>query len=280
MGSTIIYIGDNLPIIKLYNKGEDVCKRSTNADLFKKLFHHIKTRRIKLTTFWIPSHLDNPQAKTKKGLPKKRPVWVQNYHIKGNKEADRMAERAAEIAKLPELILEPFKDLVNKLKLIQNRLATIITHLPNRKRNKQVHVPKPVSISKESAIARSKHCITVVQNTVQCTKCLSQCSMNSSCFWEFINSACNPARKPSYFNNIAIEGSVRVGNIVSHSTHKMYSYRGIKYCGACGFMAGAVMRALKNECKGVKGRSTHGQRVLDAIASGLLPPNVSEWPGE
>ena len=71
--SIIIYVGDNPPAIKLYNKGEAICKRSTNADLYNKLFHHIKSRRIDFSTYWIPSHLDNPEAKTKKGKPKVRP---------------------------------------------------------------------------------------------------------------------------------------------------------------------------------------------------------------
>ena len=45
-------------------------------------------------------------------------------------------------------------------------------------------------------------------------------------------------------------------------------------------MAGAVMRALKFPCKGVQGRTIHGQRVLDALAAGILPPYVSKWPDE
>ena len=182
VGANIIYIGDNLPVIKQYNKGEDVCKRSTNADLYAKLFHHIKTRQILLTLFWIPSHLDDPQAKTSKGLPKKRPDWVQDYDIKGNKEADRMAERAAELAQIPELLFLNFKECVDTLRLVQDRLATVILHLPQRKKVKQFHVPKPVPLSKEQAIARSQHCITVEQDTVQCSACLSQCGIISSCF--------------------------------------------------------------------------------------------------
>ena len=227
---------------------------------------------------WIPSHLDDPQAKTSKGLPKKRPDWVQDYDIKGNKEADRMAERAAELAQIPELLLLNFKECVDTLRLVQDRLATVILHLPQRKKVKQVHVPKPVPLSKEQAIARSQHCITVEQDTVQCSACLSQCCINSSCFWEFIKSQCNPAKRPSSFSNIGINGPIRVGNRVSHDSHSIYSYRGIKYCSGCGYMAGAVMRELSKACKGVQGRTVHGQRVLDAIAANIFPPGVSEWP--
>ena len=150
-------------MIKLYNKGEAVCSRSTNADLYKLLFHHIKSRQIKLSTYWIPSYLDNPKAKTKKGLPKQRPDWVQDYDIKGSSEADRMANRAAEIAQLSDVVIDGFKDHVNMLLSVQNKLATIITHLPNRKRPKHNPVPKPVIASKEQAMAKSEHCLTVAE---------------------------------------------------------------------------------------------------------------------
>ncbi len=189
-----------------------------------------------------------------------------------------MANRAAEIAQIPELVFQNFMECVETLEAVQNRLSTIITHLTQRKRPKHFQAPKPAPITKEQAIARSEHSITVVQNTAQCSQCFSQCSMNSTCFWEFIKSKCNPAKKPSSLSNIAIDGPVRVGKQVSHASHKMYVYRGIKYCGGCGYMAGALMRALTKACKGVQGWTIHGQRVLDALAAGILPPYVSEWP--
>ncbi len=169
-------------------------------------------------------------------------------------------------------------DHVDKLLCVQNRLATIVTHLPNRTRPKHNPAPKPEVASKEQAIANSEHCLSVSNNTVQCSACLSRCNLNSACFWEFIKSKCDPANKPSSFNIIALNGQVRMGSIVSHETHKLFSYPGIVYCGGCGFMAGAVMRALKTTCKGVQGRTIHGQRVLDALAAGILPPYVSKWP--
>ena len=278
VGSNIIYIGDNLSIIKLFNKGPDVCRRSSNADLFKLLFQYMEQRDILLTAFCIPSHLDNPQAVTKKGVPKTRPDWVQDYDIKGNNEAGRLACRAAEIAKIPELLFLSFKECVETLYAVQNRLATIITHLPQRKVSKNNPVPKPAPETKEHAISSSEHKITVVQNTVQCSSCFSQCNLNSACFWDFVKSKCHPAHKPSTFSNIAIVGSVTIGKQVSHASHKMYVYRGIKYCSLCGYMAMGVMRALAKTCKGVEGRTIHGQRVLDALAAGVLPQYVSEWP--
>ena len=64
---------------------------------------------IDFSPMWMPSHLDDPFAKDNKGKPKVRPLWVQERDIFGNKEADRLADRAAEIAELPEHVVEPCK---------------------------------------------------------------------------------------------------------------------------------------------------------------------------
>ena len=191
-----------------------------------------------------------------------------------------MAVRAAELARLPEKNSDELKEHINMLHCIQNRLATIITHLPNRKRIKSNPVPTPAKESKEQAMAKSEHKLTTSGAVVRCSVCLSQCNFNSTCFWEFIKSKCKPAESPSTFNVISINGQVRVGNISSHISHSMFSYRGIKYCSYCGYMAGSLMRSLKQQCKGVQGRTDHGQRVLDALASGILPPNVTAWPDD
>ncbi len=68
--SIIIYIGDNLPVIKLYNKGEAICKRSTNADLYKKLFHHIKSRRIDFQLIGSPRISTIQRLRPRRGNPK------------------------------------------------------------------------------------------------------------------------------------------------------------------------------------------------------------------
>ncbi len=161
---------------------------------------------------------------------------------------------------------------------VQHRLATIITHLPKRKQTKSYPVPKPLIDKKEQAMAKSEHNLSTCGVIAKCSKCLSQCNLNSGSFWEFIKSKCTPAHSPSTFNAIAIQGQVRMGDALSHVSHPMFSYRGIKYCGQCGYMAGKLMRSLKLQCKGVQGRTIHGQRVLDSLAANLLPPNVTTWP--
>ena len=91
----VVYFGDNKQVVDLFNKGEAACAKASNYDLYRLLFAFIKDKRLDFTVYWMPSHLDNPQAKTKKGKPKERPLWVHNHAIKRNNEADRLADRAA-----------------------------------------------------------------------------------------------------------------------------------------------------------------------------------------
>ncbi len=124
----VIYFGDNKPVIDLFYKGEEACAKASNADLYKLLFAFIKDKNLNFILYWMPSHLDDPNATNSKGQPKWRPAWVQDHDIVGNKEADIMADRAAEIAELPEWIVEPLLDCLRMVKLIQLRIATIVTY--------------------------------------------------------------------------------------------------------------------------------------------------------
>ena len=60
---------------------------------------------------------------------------MQDHDIVGNKEADKLADRAAEIAELPDLIVQPVIDAQKMAKHIQLRIATVICNLPKRKKN-------------------------------------------------------------------------------------------------------------------------------------------------
>ncbi len=149
------------------------------------------------------------------------------------------------------------------------------------RRNKHKHepaIPKLPKDTKEQAFKKSKHFLETNDHWVRCLVCHSSSNINSSCIWEFIASDCIAAKKPSNKNIIALNGQVRVCNKLSHISHAMYAYRGIKYCAHCGYMVRSVMHGLAQPCKGITQRSIHGQRVLDALAADLLPIGVTEWP--
>ena len=227
----------------------------------------------------MPSHLDNPPAKTKKGKPKVRPVWVHDHDIKGNKEVDKLADRAAEIAELPGWLVEPLIDNVRMVRLIQLRLATIVCNLPKRNIKKSIshgYNPTPGKPSKEQAMANSEHLLRTIEMVAQCSECLSMVHLNSPDFYAFLRTPCIPAVR-SHACNVSIVGQIRIRNQESHPTHDMYSYRGIQYCNKCGYMVKRRMQNLIKPCNGSDRRSVHGQRVLESITRQELPPGVDCW---
>ncbi len=152
----------------------------------KLLFDFVKNKRLDLTVYWMPSHLDDPQAKTKKGKLKVRPVWVHDHDIKGNKEADKLADRAAEIAELPGWLVEPLIDNVRMVRLIQLRIATFVCNLPKRNIKKSIshgYNPTAGKLSKEQAMANSERLLRTSDMVVQCSECLSKVHLNSPDFY-------------------------------------------------------------------------------------------------
>ncbi len=88
----------------------------------------------------MPSHLDEPDNK------KERPDWVSDTDIMGNNEADRLAGFGANSGELNLNIVRPILRVTNAAKQIQARFASILYHLPNRKRDKHtkaIRVPNP-----------------------------------------------------------------------------------------------------------------------------------------
>ena len=277
--AVVVYFGDNKPVIDLYYKGQDICAKASNADLYRLLFAFIKNKKLTLHMFWMPSHLDDPNACNSKGEPKERPEWVQDHDIVGNKEADKLADRAAEIAELPEWVVQPVIDAQKMAKHIQLRIATIICNLPKRKHvSKQWHDFAPPKINPlTQAEADTEHNISVTTSVAQCSKCLSKVHIKSAAYIAFLKAPCKPAQFTDN-HTASISGQVTIRNKTTHITHNMHSYRGVKYCAACGFIAQRRMQSLIKPCNGSDARTMHGQRVLDAIAAQQLPPGVTHWP--
>ncbi len=278
----IVYFVDNKQVVDLFNKGQASCAKASNSDLYKLLFAFIRDKDLDFTVYWMPSHLDNPQAKTKKGKPKVRPVWVHDHDIKGNKEADELADRAAEIAELPSWLVDPLIDTLRMVRCIQLRLATIVCNLPRRQYKKSInHGRAPVldRNTKDQAMAKSEHSLSTTNMVVQCSECLSKVHFNSPHFHEFMRSPCTPVNVHTNKRIcVSIIGQIRIRNQMSHPTHDIYSHRNIQYCNKCGYMVKRRMQNLIKPCNGSDRRSIHGQRVLEAIARHELPPGVNFWP--
>ena len=127
------------------------------------------------------------------------------------------------------------------------------------------------------AEANTEHNISVTASVAQCSKCLSKVHIKSAAYIAFLKAPCKPAQFTDN-HTASIIGQVTIRNKTTHITHNMHSYRGVKCCAACGFIAQRRMQSLIKPCNGSDARTIHGQRALDAIAGHQLPPGVTHWP--
>ena len=87
---------------------------------------------------------------------------------------------------------------------------------------------------------------------------------------------------------------LQVAHQITHPSHNLYNMRGVIFCMKCGSMSGGtsikglVKPCLRPEVEGRAGkgfsRGAHGQRVLEALARGVMPEpirrNFGGWPDE
>ncbi len=163
---------------------------------------------------------------------------------------------------------------------VQIRLATIVCNLPTRSKAKRLptqRVPKP---DKEVAIALSAHNFISHKGILSCVACKARTTLNSSTSWNLIRSECLPAIIHRPNQPIIIPEPIVIGKKVSHASHHLRDFRGIKFCNDCGFLATQKMKGLAAPCVGPMGRTAHGTNVLKAIAEHKVPPGVTRWPDD
>ena len=70
---------------------------------------------------------------------------------------------------------------------------------------------------------------------------------------------------------------VHLGNKDTHSTHKLYTLRGLMYCKKCGARSATRLNKLSRVCEPP---SDAGVAALAALSQGKLPPNMNAWPSQ
>ncbi len=160
-GTILTYVGDNKPVIDLYNKGRAACKTATNADLYNLLYKYIDDKHITLKLIWMPSHLDDPES------DKVRPGWVTDLDILGNGVADALATWASNACELDLNVIGKVIFYTHLCSTIQLRLATIICNLPNRAHHRKITNVKLLKISFEEAIDMSRHLVHTEKGCAQ-----------------------------------------------------------------------------------------------------------------
>jgi len=271
----VVYITDNLPLYDNFKEGEHKCIKSTNHDLYKLLFLHIKNKKLDFQIWWMPSHLDEEEGKDKE-----RPEWVEDAHIQGNDQADRLAKIAARYVELDMNAVSPTLHYNKLVTRIQRRLIAILIALPHRKPLPRPQPRQAIKIDKpsvEQLVSNSEHYVYLTSSgKYQCLQCQSSLSPKDSNFTNWIRSSCTPIAPKA--NPLApIGATIQIGNASSHPSHPIAVYKGLHICVKCGFLGNAKMHKLSEPCLGEKS-SRYGIRNLKAVQRGDLPPQISSWP--
>ena len=153
--ATLEYITDNKGLFVTFNKGPIAGARATNCDLYDDIFKVTIEKAITLSVRWMPSHIDE-EGKPKKKIPEG--VVVSDLDIKGNRQADILAGIAAKRVCVPLNVSAPILYHMSLVRRIQNRLATILTCLPDRPFNKH-KAPKATRDGMQELLLSTSHVI-------------------------------------------------------------------------------------------------------------------------
>jgi len=207
LAGIIDFFTDNKIARDTYEKGKDRARLANHADLWSEIFQHIEDKYIDLRVYWIPSHTDKHPEKKEKAPP-----WMQEWHVKGNDEADTLAGAAAALHEIPSRIAQPIVKICTDLKLIQNRLITVTKMVPQRAHNKTILknvVYKPTYHDKILELMNSsKHDCILHNNRIHCYQCSSSIHIKAPNIRDFLESSCLP---------IQYTYSHAVGNL--HTSH-------------------------------------------------------------
>jgi hypothetical protein len=97
--------------------------------------------------------------------------------------------------------------------------------------------------------------------------------LKSSCTRKGVSANAAMQHKP-----IKVDESLHRGNADTHSSHTLFSFRGLIYCNRCGARAGASqVRLLAKPCDAP---GQHRNQVLKCINCNNLPNGVLKWPDD
>ena len=272
LGAYITFFTDCYPVYTTYNKGVGQAHLSVNFDVWYTIFAAIRARDITLLLLWMPSHLDEPDSK------KERPGWVEDFHIAGNKEADRLAGQAAFWASLVPELWYPIVRNIDLVTVIQRRLVYIICNLPHRAK-----VPPPPAAPRvgaaalfDRALAVTKHDVACLGKALICATCSSTCTkepLARSTQW--LGTQCSILPKIGLLPSGA---KLSVKGNFTHDSHKLATLRGLTYCIKCGCFT--TSQRLQNLAKPCSKPTPTGMSNRNRLAKGLLPHSAvaGGWP--
>ena len=169
------------------------------------------------------------------------------------------------------------KSLSETFKKETEYLKEAVKHLENKLDNSNSRIERL-----EEQLAQKKEVTKMCDNTEKnCKICDNSFHVKEKLFKDFVNSPCTDFSMSSFYYSRPEplpNTSLHVGNQFIHHSHKLHTYKGLVYCGRCGYRKGAnQVRRLAKPCSPP---GTNGMLNLEAIRKGELPPKLSAWPNE
>ena len=149
-------------------------------------------------------------------------------------------------------------------------------NLPNRPRVKKQRMSKT---HLNELIDNSSHIIYTQLDSEKllCTRCKCAFFKNDPSARHWLSTQC-PAIGSDTDRPTPICHSIHFNRQNSHSSHSLYTYRGLVYCNKCGCRALTQLRKLGHPCEPPLNPYSYGSISLAAIRAGKLPPNLTQWP--
>ena len=280
--SEIIIYSDSLINVQAFENGRDACAHAANADIWKLVFRDLDSKRIVLHLNWVKGHCNNESLTRAYGLIPR--------DLLGNALADALANRGADAAEVSPQDAVDVLWYYSTVRNIQIRAAIILSHtIPqfSVKRTERITpVPRLPSMSQVGRILASQHTFVQNRKALICTTCFQYAPSDSGLASKWLASPCKPDIRMRYLHVTAqgrptrIPGNrcIRVGYRELHTSHTLFMYRGLYFCGLCGYYAGTHAQKLASPCTSrtdprAKGRVTR-------LMSGSLPSGLTAWPND
>ena len=254
---------------------------STNGDLWYELWQLINSKSLDVTLTWVKGHCESNHVAAQFSLSL--------HDIYGNACADRLADRAAqayEIAPQDALDLLWFYGVARK---IQARAICVLSSvIPQRSTVPPAPIcpPRRPSTPIGVALFNSSHTFLKVGPSMRCSRCFEVAPLVTSHFRDWLASPCRPDGSLAYafFSGkrrpaaLPTHRPVVVGRRPAHSSHTLFSFRGLVFCRKCGYYALNRFLKLAEPCE-IRNPDAARKRVRNLLR-GQLPHGVPSWPNE
>ena len=141
-----------------------------------------------------------------------------------------------------------------------------------------VPVPGPSQPTLNEIVDSTRHNLCIEGRHYRCADCGGSCSASSPNVRNWLRSACEPLPFDDSMSHVKVPFwyTVQIANCVPHSSHDLFSYRGIFYCSACGAFSSKRCRLLNSECS--YHMSVYCAKAHMKLRAGELLVPTMRWP--